>query len=177
MLRAEKTDDGIGDVTFQQLSGPVLPIAEKDQQRVQAMRPGMAEQQLHGGGRRAGAGIKQNDGNFAFRESLIDDRQITDDHREKTEAEAALKDGKDALGGSVRSDVAEAQREKCGAAEINTGFERRAGGIVRRVAVIQETESENQAGGPEPEENKQGKRTEKAEERFARFCGTDQARD
>src|SRR5580692_4066676 len=164
VLRAEITDDGIGDVTFQQLGGPVLPIAEQDQQRVQPMRPGVAEKQFGSGGRRAGTGIEQDDGDFAFGEGLIDDRQIADDQREKSEAQAAFKDGEDALGGSVGSDVAKAQGEECGAAEIETGFKRWAGGVMRSVAVVQETESDNQTSGPEREQNQQGKRTEKAEE-------------
>src|SRR5271155_5458766 len=141
------------------------------------MRAGVAEKEFGSGGRRAGAGIEQHDGDFAFGEGLIDDRQITDDQREESEAEAAFKDGEDALGGSVGSDVAEAQSEECGATEIEAGLQRRAGGVVRRIAVVQETEAENQRGGPEREENQQGERAEKAEECFAPLGGTDQTRD
>src|SRR5271168_1134260 len=141
------------------------------------MRAGVAEKEFGSGGRRAGAGIEQNDGDFAFGEGLIDDRQIADDQREKTETEAAFKDREHAFGRSVGSDVTEAQREKCGAAEIETSFQRRARGVVRRVAVVQEPESENQQGGPEREENQQRERSEEAEEGFARFCGTNQTRD
>ena len=102
----------------------MFPVAKKNLQGVQAMGAGVAQQEFRGCGRRAGAGVEQDDADFAFRERLIDDRQVADDQREKTETEAAFEDGEDALDGGVRGDVAEAESEEGGAAEIEAGLQR-----------------------------------------------------
>ena len=129
----------------------------------------MAKKEFGGSRRRTGARVEKHDADFAFREGLIDDWKITDDESEEAEAESAFENGEDALDGSVRSDIAETESKKRGAAEIEAGLKRRPGGIARGVAVIQESEADDQAGGPKRKQNQQGKGPEETEESFAFF--------
>ena len=125
VLRAKIAHHRIGNVAFENFGRPALPIAQKEFERVEFARAGVAPQKFGGRGRRTGARVEQDDIDLAPRKSLVDHRQIAQHQSEEAEAQAAFDDGEDALELRVRRDVAEAQREERGAAQIDAGLEAR----------------------------------------------------
>src|ERR1700691_6150860 len=116
VLRTKISEHGVRHVTFEQLRTPALPVAEKPFQSFEAMNTGVTPQKFGGGRRRTCARVEQNDGNLSARKCLIDDGQVTQYQREEAEAQPAFEYGQHPLHGSVRCDVAKAQREKSCAA-------------------------------------------------------------
>jgi hypothetical protein len=74
---------------------------------------------------------------------LIDDGQVTEYQRQKTEAQSAFEYCQHPLHGSMRSDVAKAQREKSGAAQIEARLQSRMRLIQASVAEIQKSEAQD----------------------------------
>ena len=69
-----------------------LPLAQEVVQTFHVARFAMSAQQFTRGWRRTGARIEHRDVDFTSRESLIENRQITDDHGKEAEANAGLDD-------------------------------------------------------------------------------------
>src|ERR1700691_1383419 len=112
VLRTKISEHGVRHVTFEQFRTPALPVAEKPFQRFEAMNTRVTPQKFGGGRRRTCARVEQHDGNLSARKRLIDDGQVTEYQRQKTEAQAAFEYCEHPLHGSVRSNVAKAQGEK-----------------------------------------------------------------
>src|SRR5437016_5963104 len=101
-------------MTFQQLGGPVFPLAEKIVQRREIASAGETQQDLRGAGRGAGAGVEQRDGLLTSRERLIEDGEVGNDDGEESEAQAGFDDAEGAAEGGGRGDVAVAEGEEGG---------------------------------------------------------------
>ena len=131
---------------------------------------GVAAHEFGGGGRRAGAGVEESDVDFAAREGGVEDGEISHDDGEETEAGAAFKNQEEARERAVRRDVAEAEGEERGSADVEVGVE--VGGL-RGVdegtadGVVDEGEAEDHGGGPDDEKKNERERTVVAEEGFA----------
>src|SRR5689334_8773977 len=112
---------------------PALPILQKPVKSVLAGAITVAAEQLARGGRSACARIEKGDVDFALRERPIDERQITDDSGEETKTEAGFADDKRASEAGAGNDIAEAESEKRGTAEIDVCSEawRTAGDVDR----------------------------------------------
>ena len=177
VLRAEIGDGRIGDVAFEDFGRGALPIVQELLQRLHAIRLGVAAEQFAGRGRRAGPRVEQDDIDFAAREGLIDHRQVAEHEREKAEAEAAFDHSEEPPGGSVRDDVAQAEREERRPAEIEARFEVAWRRNLMGGAVKQQSEAHNERRGPEYQQREKRKRPVKAEERFARADLAERAGD
>jgi len=65
------------------------------------------------------ARIEERDVHFTPGKRAIDERQVADDGRKKTESKAGLRDDQDASQARARNNVTEAEGEKGRAAEID----------------------------------------------------------
>src|ERR1700678_434673 len=108
------------------------------------MRAAMALEQFGSSRGRTGARIEKHNADFPLRERLINHRQVTDNEREESEAQAAFEDGHHAFAGSVRCDVPEAKSKERGAAQVEARLQRRVRRIVTRRAVVHESEADDQ---------------------------------
>ncbi len=130
-------------MTFQQFRGPALPVAQKPFQSFQPVNTRVTPQKFGGSRRRTCARVEQHDGNFSARKRLIDDRQVAQYQRQKTEAQSAFEYSQHPLRGSVRSNVAKAQRKKSCAAQIEARLQSRMRLIYPSVAEIQKAEAQD----------------------------------
>ena len=78
MLGAVVTEDGVGDVRFEDFGGPSLPLGEEGGDGFLASFEGVAAEEFGGVGRGAGAGVEEGDADFAARECLVEDGKVTD---------------------------------------------------------------------------------------------------
>ena len=92
VLGAEVAEQREGDVGFEQLGGPALPLDEKGGKSLSRAGVDVPAQELGGGWRRAGARVEQGDGDFAAGEGAIEDGKVPHDDGEKPEAGAGLED-------------------------------------------------------------------------------------
>ena len=123
VLRAVGGEQRVGEVGFQQLRRPLLPLGQDAGEPPRAAVGRVAEEQGARAGRRAGVRVEQRDAHLAARDGLVEHRQVADDQREHAEASADLNDRDGARGSSVGDYIAQAEREEGGAAEIEVGPE------------------------------------------------------
>jgi hypothetical protein len=139
----------------------------------------VAAEKFSGGWRSARARVEQSDTNFAFRKRTVNEGQVADDTGEEAKAEAGFGDDEGAREVAARDDIAEAESEESGAAEIDVGPEtgpRRNGNVDRGTCtVLHESEAVDQANGPDGDQDQQRDGTEDAEGGFAGFFGRDEA--
>jgi len=138
----------------------------------------VAAEQFAGRGRCTGARVEQSDTDFAFGKRAVDERQVADDTGEEAKAEAGFGDDKGAREVASRDDIAKAESEESGAAEIDVGPETgsgRNGNVDRGTStVLHESEAVDQANGPDGDQDQQRDGTEDAEGGFADFFGRDE---
>src|SRR5271165_4941067 len=108
----------------------MLPLGEKEANGLREIsRFGLPDQQFNGCGRGPGTRVHKGDLDFTARECLVEDRQITDDHGQKSEAEARFDDGKNASPYAMRDQISEAEGKKSGTAEIEIPAEAAAAAV------------------------------------------------
>src|ERR1700722_9794966 len=127
----------------------------------------MAAKKFRGGGWRSGARVEQDDIHFPPRERLVNNRQITEDERQKSKSESAFDYRKHSLKCRMGRDIPQTQREECRATQISTGAEERMRGIGARVTVVHQAETKDQKRGPKNKKKQQGKGTVVAKKAFA----------
>src|SRR5258705_7291881 len=125
MLRAVEAENGVGDMRFENFGGPALPLLEERGQRLLSALKRMTPKQFRSARRRAGARIEQCHADLATRKRLIQHRQIADDQRDESEANARLADDERTCESAVRYDIAQAQRKQSCATDIEVGAELR----------------------------------------------------
>src|ERR1700728_1548738 len=86
VLRTKISKHRIGHVALEQFRGPALPLEEQSLQSFKSMITRVTPEKFGGRRRRTCASIEQYDVHLSTRECLIDDRQITQHQRQKTEA-------------------------------------------------------------------------------------------
>jgi hypothetical protein len=107
---------------------------------------------------------------FAAGECAVEDGEISHDNGEEAEAHAAFENEEDARERAVRRDVAEAEGEEGGSADVEVGAEVRGlRGVDEGTAdgVVDEGEAEDHDCGPDDEKKNERERTVVAEKDFA----------
>src|SRR5258708_35879431 len=143
-------------MALHQLRAPKVPIFEENAESVLAVDVAVASKQLPGGWRRAGAGIEEGNIHLAPGERAVDERQVADDGRKKTETKTSFGDDQSASQAGTRNDVAEAEGEEGGAAEIDI---RQESGLAARHhhsgpgPILHQAEAKHEANGPNCDEN------------------------
>ena len=105
VMGAEKTEDRIRQVAFEQIGRPPFPFMKKLLKVFQTVIMAMPPEHLARRGRRACAGIEHGDIDFPPGEGLIQDRKVSDHEREKAEPHPGLKSDKPPAEGGLGQDV------------------------------------------------------------------------
>src|SRR5258708_24840989 len=105
-------------MAFHQVSGPAFPIPQQFMETFQAVRFLMAAQKFDRRWWRARARIQHRNVYFASRESLIENRKISNDQREQADSHAGLDHRQRSRGTAHGCDIAQPEREKRAAAVI-----------------------------------------------------------
>ncbi len=169
MLGTVVAQDRVGEMAFQQIGRPALPVGEKAVECGQGVFMRVPADEFDGAGRRSGAGVEHGDDGFAAGESRIDDGQVADDDGEEGEAHAGFEHGERAGDSAAGCEVAIAESEESDAAVIDVGYEVQ--GAVGRGdggtgGPDEESEAGDKAGGPGAEQKEQRERAENAQEPF-----------
>src|SRR6266851_7692117 len=178
VLRSKIGEHGIREMALHHLGAPQLPLLEENAEGVLAMYITVAAKQFAGGGRRAGARIKQGDIHLALGERSVDERQIADDGSKKSEAKTGFGDNQGTGQAGARNDVAQAEGEEGRAAEIDI---RQETGLAARHdhrgpgAILHETEAKHEANGPNSDENEEREWAIEPQQRFTGLGFRDEA--
>src|ERR1700690_1694379 len=158
MLRAKKKQYGVGDVARQKVGAPALPIAKNIVKHFLIGTTTEAAKKLRGAWRRPGARVEKRNFNFARGEGVVNDRQISDDHTEKSKTHTRFKYGQRPRRGIVGSDVSVPESEESLAAQIEH-FSKRNFFIGQRHVfaepVLHAGKSKNQANRPTAQQHNQ----------------------
>src|ERR1051325_7330260 len=110
-------------MTLHQFSGPTFPSTQELVEIFGTAACLVTAQQFCRTGGRAGSLVQQRNVYFTSREGLIQDRQVADDYGEHRETSTCLDDRERASEWFERCDVAVAESEEVGAAEVKIGPE------------------------------------------------------
>src|SRR6516164_5145601 len=110
-------------MTLEEFGRPSLPVAKKRGEFDEHVAVEMTNQQFGRGRRRAGAGVEKGNVQFAPRERLIQNREISDHDRKKTDPDPGLQDYQCAPCPSPCENVADAQSKECRSTEVQVGEE------------------------------------------------------
>ena len=166
VLRAVVAKDGVGDVGFEHLRGPALPLREEGGEGFVAAGEVVAKEELAGGGWRASASVKHGDRDLACGEGVVEHGNVPDDESDEAKTSSGFRYEQEAgeLGG--RDDIAEAEREDGAAADVEAGAqalperERMPGISERHVqAEVDERVGRAEQRSPDDEEHEQSERT------------------
>src|SRR6266446_1520928 len=170
MLRAEERQHRIRKMALHEFGGPKLPVLEEVTQRLVASRVSVAPKQLARSGGRARTRIQQRNIYLALRERTVDEWQVANNGGKKTKPKAPFGDYQRTRQRRVRDDIAESQREKCRAAEIQIGHKaglRSGHDHGRAGTILHQPKTENESHGPHANQNQQRDRAEEAQQRLA----------
>lgn len=161
VLGAVVAEDGVADMRLEDVGGPTFPLGEKcDEGGVTAIEAVTGEE-FGGGGRGAGAGVKQGDRNLATAEGGVEHGNVADDQGDEAEAGAAFDDHEQAGDLAAGNDIAGTKGGERGAADVDIGKKAGAGMVVGGEAgvlvgsaetVENESEAEGEEGGPEEQQ-------------------------
>ena len=136
-------------------------------------------QELARAGRRARARVEEGDVDLAVREALVEHGEVAHHEGEEAEAHACLDDGERAREGPDGSDIADAQREERGPAQVEIGPEAGvAGGRVesRSQSPLDHGEAEDERRRPAGHQDQDGQGTEDGEKALAPSPAGEEAR-
>src|SRR5215467_15227265 len=112
-------------MALHQVGRPEFPVFEKLAKGIRSTGICMPPQQFSSGWGRARARIKQRNIHFPLRERAIDKWQVADHRCKKSESKSSFQNDKKTRQQGSRNDIAESQREKSRAAEIEVRGETR----------------------------------------------------
>src|SRR5712692_1011723 len=105
-------------MALHQVNGPAFPISQQLMETFHAARFLVAAQKLDRRWRRARPRIQHRNVYFASRESLIENRKISNHQREQADSHTCFEHGHRPRGPTHGCDVAKPESEKGGTAEI-----------------------------------------------------------
>src|SRR2546421_7076694 len=123
VLRTIIGQDGIGQVTLQDVRAPHFPVTQQNAQLLDVLARVIATQEFHRSCRGTCTSVQQGDSQFTPRERLVEDGHVADHQGQEAKPQRDLANHQKTSYSWHRSDIPQAKGEKCGSAEVEIGCE------------------------------------------------------